>query len=189
VNPEKDVLSGKMEQYAPCARYSRLGVTLEQFKDEKNPGLLRGIKYLHMHALCEQGFEEFREHPYQDLDGGMLIGYGHQMLAHEQYLTLITRENAELLLQQDILKAERCLGQLIDFDLTQNQFDALVSFIYSTGCARFQCSSVYVYLKRRDFKNALLQWKRWILPIQNEKNILQSFQEFDEDVLFYECTF
>jgi len=113
-----------------------------------------------------KGFEEFRERPYQDLDGGMLIGYGHQILPPEQHLTSVTRENAELLLQQDILKAERCLGHLIDFDLTQNQFDALVSFIYSTGCARFQCSSVYVYLKRKDFKNALLQWKRWIYTAQ-----------------------
>ncbi len=61
VNPEKDVLSWKMEQYAPCARYSRLGVTLEHFKDEKNKKLWGDINYLHMHALCEQGFEEFKE--------------------------------------------------------------------------------------------------------------------------------
>jgi carboxynorspermidine decarboxylase len=48
VNPQYSEV--EVDLYNPCGRYSRLGVTREQFR----PELLEGIEGLHFHALCEQ---------------------------------------------------------------------------------------------------------------------------------------
>lgn len=48
VNPEYSEI--KTEIYNPCARYSRLGVTLPNFREDE----LEGISGLHFHTMCEQ---------------------------------------------------------------------------------------------------------------------------------------
>lgn len=48
VNPESSTV--ETDLYNPCERYSRLGVTLKEFRSD----LLEGIEGLHFHALCEQ---------------------------------------------------------------------------------------------------------------------------------------
>jgi len=48
INPEYS--SVDVDLYNPASRYSRLGVTIKEFK----PELLDGIEGLHFHALCEQ---------------------------------------------------------------------------------------------------------------------------------------
>ena len=48
VNPEFSTV--ETDLYNPCGKYSRLGVTLKEFKPEE----LDGIEGLHFHALCEQ---------------------------------------------------------------------------------------------------------------------------------------
>ena len=48
INPEFSVV--ETDLYNPCGRYSRLGVTLKEFRSD----LLEGIEGLHFHALCEQ---------------------------------------------------------------------------------------------------------------------------------------
>ena len=49
INPECSTQNHAL--YDPCAPYSRLGVTKENFR----PDLLEGIEGLHFHTLCEQG--------------------------------------------------------------------------------------------------------------------------------------
>ncbi len=53
INPECSTQESEHEIYDPCARGSRLGTTRENFR----PELLRGVDGLHMHTLCEQGFD------------------------------------------------------------------------------------------------------------------------------------
>lgn len=48
VNPQYSEV--EVDLYNPCGRYSRLGVTRDQFRPEQ----LAGISGLHFHALCEQ---------------------------------------------------------------------------------------------------------------------------------------
>jgi carboxynorspermidine decarboxylase len=48
INPQHSDVA--VDLYNPCGRYSRLGVTQDQFK----PDQLDGIEGLHFHALCEQ---------------------------------------------------------------------------------------------------------------------------------------
>ncbi|MBV3213336.1 carboxynorspermidine decarboxylase [Erysipelatoclostridium ramosum] len=53
INPECSTQIGH-EIYDPCAKFSRMGVTLENFKEE----LLEGIEGLHFHTLCEQNSDD-----------------------------------------------------------------------------------------------------------------------------------
>jgi carboxynorspermidine decarboxylase len=54
INPEHSTQGADHEIYDPCARGSRLGVTLENFK----PDQLEGISGLHFHTLCEQNSDD-----------------------------------------------------------------------------------------------------------------------------------
>nr|WP_306267371.1 carboxynorspermidine decarboxylase [Pararhizobium sp. IMCC3301] len=51
INPEHS--EGEIAKYDPCAPCSRLGTPVSQLND----AVLAGIDGLHMHTLCEQGFE------------------------------------------------------------------------------------------------------------------------------------
>ncbi len=53
VNPQFQ--TGSHEIYDPCAPYSRMGVTIDNFKED----LLEGIEGLHFHTLCEQNSDDF----------------------------------------------------------------------------------------------------------------------------------
>lgn len=54
INPEHS--EGWTEKYDPAAAYSRLGTPISQIKDVD----LEGLDGLHMHTLCEQGFEPLK---------------------------------------------------------------------------------------------------------------------------------
>ncbi|NDW47850.1 carboxynorspermidine decarboxylase [Ruegeria sp. PrR005] len=51
INPEHS--EGEIAKYDPCAPCSRLGTPVSQL----TPEALKGVDGLHMHTLCEQGFE------------------------------------------------------------------------------------------------------------------------------------
>ena len=55
VNPEHS--EAEVPLYDPAAPYSRLGVTAANFELAAAAGELEGITGLHLHTLCEQGFE------------------------------------------------------------------------------------------------------------------------------------
>lgn len=60
------------------------------------------------------------------------IGYGHYG-AEVQAGQRITEAEAEALLRRDLAQFEQWVTQYTPFSLTQNQFDALVSFTYNCG--------------------------------------------------------
>ncbi len=51
INPEHS--EGEVAKYDPCAPCSRLGTPVSQLTDQ----VMQGVDGLHMHTLCEQGFE------------------------------------------------------------------------------------------------------------------------------------
>jgi lysozyme len=79
-------------------------------------------------------FEGFSAKPYRDSAGVLTIGYGTTKDA-DKY-TNISKAQADLLLRRDLAAFEDQLNNYIaarGYELTQNQFDALVSFIYNVG--------------------------------------------------------
>ena len=51
----------------------------------------------------------------------------------QEFLGGITRDRATELLRSDVANAEQAVNTYVTVPLTQNQFDALVSFTYNLG--------------------------------------------------------
>ena len=109
INPQISTQPAEHAIYDPCAKGSRLGVTLDEFRDGmgQNPALLELLDGLHFHTLCEQnsddlettlnGFEEqFR--PWLKSMKWLNFGGGHH----------ITRAD------YDIPRLERCINRMKD---------------------------------------------------------------------------
>lgn len=85
--------------------------------------------------------ESFSPVPYLCPAKKWTIGYGHVILANEHFDS-ITEQEAEELLRQDIGATESCINNSVTVSLSQNQFDALVSFVFNIGCAAFKQSTM-----------------------------------------------
>ena len=78
-----------------------------------------------------KSFEGFRPRAVRDEDGGWVTGYGHRTSAREG-LT-VSEQDAELLLQYDLLPVVKALNEQVSARLNQHQFDAMASFAISIG--------------------------------------------------------
>jgi len=87
-----------------------------------------------------KSFEGFRPHAVRGEDGRWVIGYGHTASAREGLG--VGEQDAELLLQYDLLPVVRALNERAPATLNQHQFDALASFAISVGVERFLASDV-----------------------------------------------
>ena len=94
LNPECSTV--ETDLYNPCGRFSRLGVTLAEFKPEK----LAGLEGFHFHALCEQNadalakvlaaFEE-KFGPWLPQMKWVNFGGGHHITRHDYDVELLVR--------------------------------------------------------------------------------------------------
>ena len=81
--------------------------------------------------------EAFRARPYDDGAGNPTIGYGHLIRPGENFSGGITQAQAEALFKQDVERVVNPALDKITIDLTQNQVDALGSFIFNVGTGGF----------------------------------------------------
>lgn len=106
-----------------------------------------------------KSFEGFRPRAVRDEDGRWVIGYGHTASAREG-LT-VGEQDAELLLQYDLLPVVKALNEEVSAPLNQHQFDALASFAISVGVERFLASDVLQRLNdghAGEAADALIGW-------------------------------
>jgi lysozyme len=106
-----------------------------------------------------KGFEGFSDTPYPDADGWS-IGFGHYMGPFPT-MQNITMKQAEILLSQDMGEAENAVSNYVKVPLTQNQFDALTSFVYNVGTGNFASSTLLRKLNAGDYAGAAEEFKRW----------------------------
>lgn len=92
--------------------------------------------------------------------GVWTIGYGHTQGVSAGHK--ITKEQAESYFNTDILIHENNVEQLVKVPLTQNQFDALVSFEYNIGYGQFKNSTLLRLLNNKNYSGAAEQFSRWI---------------------------
>lgn len=105
--------------------------------------------------------------PYKDSAGLYTIGYGH-LIADGRTLPdsakyKLTQKQADMLLQYDVIQRERAVERLCTVPLNQNEFDALVSFVFNLGAGCFQRSTIRQKLNRGDRAGAakvLLRYNR-----------------------------
>lgn len=100
---------------------------------------------------------------YRDSRGIPTIGVGHTGTEDEVYMGLTwTEVQVNAALANDVKWAENAVNSYVTVPLTQNQFDALVSFTFNVGASGFDHSSAL-----RDFNygvmkaaNDLLMWEQ-----------------------------
>ena len=88
------------------------------------------------------------------------IGYGHTKTAKPgQTITLNT---AEELLKLDVREFVNAVNTLVTVPLTQNQFDALVSFTFNVGINGFKHSTLLTRINQNNVHGAALEFGRWV---------------------------
>ena len=110
-------------------------------------------------ALIKE-FEGLRLKAYKCPGGVWTIGYGHT--AGVKPGMVITEAQAEEYLKADLVRFERYLNGL-GLALNQNQFDALVSFIYNIGTGNFSSSTLLRKVRANPQDNSIMdEFLRWV---------------------------
>ena len=110
-------------------------------------------------ALIKE-FEGQRLKAYKGPGGVWTIGYGHT--AGVKPGMLISKAQAEEYLKADLIAFERYLNGL-GLALNQNQFDALVSFIYNVGTGNFSNSTLLRKVRANPQENSIMdEFLRWV---------------------------
>lgn len=88
------------------------------------------------------------------------IGYGHTGPDVHPGLT-ITQEKAEQLLMQDTQKAAAAVNAKVTRDITQQEFDALVDFVFNVGSGNFAASTLLKKVNAGDIHGAASEFEKW----------------------------
>jgi lysozyme len=108
--------------------------------------------------------EGFESKAYKDTGGVWTIGYGTIRWLDKPVEAgqTITEKEAVLALQADLAWAQTAVNQLVRCSLKQNEFDALVSFVYNVGESAFAKSTMLRLLNQQRKKEAAAQFQRWV---------------------------
>ena len=115
------------------------------------------------------GFEGFRSKLYNDPVGHCTIGFGH--LVHRgpingkepaQFKKGLTRPQALALLQADAAPVCAAVAKAVKVPLTQQQFDALVSFAFNLGIGAFESSTLLKKLNAKQFGAVPTEFEKWV---------------------------
>ena len=110
-------------------------------------------------ALIKE-FEGLRLKAYLCPGGVWTIGYGHT--AGVKPGMVISEVQAEEYLKADLIAFERYLN-VLGLALNQNQFDALVSFIYNVGTGNFSSSTLLRKVRANPQDNSIMdEFLRWV---------------------------
>jgi lysozyme len=104
-------------------------------------------------------FEGCKLESYDDGVGVWTIGYGHT--ADVVPGMTITQAEAEDFLIQELAEFESYVTDLVEVDLSSEQFSALVCFCYNVGPEAFGGSTLLKLLNTGDFEGAANQLLRW----------------------------
>lgn len=118
----------------------------------------KGLEFIKRH-------EGLRLTAYQDSAGVWTIGYGHTGRSAPPPVFpnfTITEAEAEDYLRRDLAPAERAVNSLVHVPLTQNQFDALVSWVFNLGEGNLRASTLLRVLNLGDYVGAAKQFDRWV---------------------------
>ena len=106
-----------------------------------------------------KSFEGCKLQSYRDSVGVLTIGYGHTLGVYTGMR--ITLQEAEDLLRNDLIIYESCINKNVKVDLTQNEFDSLVSWTYNLGCGSLKKSTMLKYLnenKKQFVTSEMIKW-------------------------------
>lgn len=114
-------------------------------------------------------FEGCRLKAYKCPAGVWTIGYGHTGADVKEY-TIISQTQADKFLAQDVLIHANNVSKLVRVPLTQNQFDALVSFEYNVGYGNFLKSTLLKKINASDYTGAANEFEKWTYSNKKKLN-------------------
>lgn len=97
---------------------------------------------------------------YKDSGGVWTIGYGH--IKNVLPTDIISQEQADLFLLQDLKPTEICINENVKVVINQNQFNSLSSFIFNVGVNAFSKSTLLKKLNSGDYSGAANEFMRWV---------------------------
>lgn len=113
--------------------------------------------------------------PYKDVAGLLTIGIGHLLTEEEKksgFVTIqgkkvpwhygITKEQAFALKLQDMVRFENAVNKSVTVSLTQNQYEALVSFAYNVGVGAFESSTLLKKLNQGKYAEVPAELAKWV---------------------------
>lgn len=103
--------------------------------------------------------EGLRLDAYQDDAGVWTIGYGHT--AGVKPGMVITKDQADKYFIQDTKEFQDSVNRLVKVDVTQAQFDALVSLTFNIGAGRLSKSTLLKKLNAGDIEGAALEFEEY----------------------------
>jgi lysozyme len=103
-------------------------------------------------------FEGCRLTAYQDSVGVWTIGYGHTKGVHSGMQ--ITQAEAESMLLEELVEYQGYIDDLVEAPLNQEQFDALVVWVYNLGPTNLRTSTLLKRLNTGNFEDVPNQIKR-----------------------------
>ncbi len=107
--------------------------------------------------------EGIRNKAYKDTKGIWTIGVGHT--GPEVVEGLVWSDDKVMsTLVNDLRNAEKAVNLYVKVALTQNQFDALVSFVFNVGAGAFKNSTLLKVLNQGNYEEAANQFDRWHIP-------------------------
>lgn len=104
-------------------------------------------------------FEGCRLEAYLCAAGVPTIGYGHT--AGVKMGMKISQAQAEDFLREDLRSFERAVSQALKRPVSQNQFDALVSFAYNLGAGALRGSTLLKLLNEGNINGAADEFPKW----------------------------
>jgi len=104
-------------------------------------------------------FEGCELQAYKCPAGVWTIGYGHIKGVSEGMT--ITQEEAEQMLKDEMAEYEGYVNKLVTVELNQNQFDAMVSWVYNLGGGNLSASTLLKVLNAGDYAGVPAQMMRW----------------------------
>lgn len=123
-------------------------------------------------------FEGCKLKAYQDSVGVWTIGYGHTKGVKKG--DVITQEQADEFLIDDLEDAENAVNRLVKVALNQDQYDALVSFTFNLGAGNFQSSTLLKLLNQGKYSEASEQFTRWVFAGGKKLNGLVRRREAEQ---------
>jgi lysozyme len=112
-------------------------------------------------AAALQTREACRLKAYYDDAGVLTIGWGHTG-GDFDLNTVWSQNDADAQFLLDVQPDVDCINALVKVALTQNQFNALVSFVYNVGQEAFKRSTLLAKLNAGMFLSVPVEMRKWV---------------------------
>lgn len=107
-------------------------------------------------------YETWHKKAYDDGYGLMTIGVGHTKTKYQKGKT-ISDEKVWELFMSDLKDTEETLTETVKVELTVNEWDALVAFVFNIGGKQWKTSTLLKRLNEGEKELAVKQFARWRL--------------------------